>query len=433
MPTYSIDEYTPHPGQLELHRADDKEILVVSSIRAGKSYGIIFDAIVSAWNNPTDWGTLITAPTYRLVDSVLERPIVNKLLAMNLLKDHSFSRHESTLKNGKVVYYRSLDDPDLALRGLNIQKAYIDEAAYCSKYAVDVVKGRLLTSNGQLIMITTPNGQTSWMYDEYIASRKAYTKYIKFKLTDNPIITTAAIERLYESYDPLLAKQELEGEWVNLFANQVYYAFSDDNIGNYSSSPDEQIYIGLDFNIDKNAWVAIQRQANNTFKVVREGYGDKTTADVAKTLISTYSSYSTTPIVIPDATGQNRLQGTGKTNFQLLRQAGVHNVVEKRSNPHRQDRFANLNATFLNALNQRRLFIDKEACPRLIRELRELSYKANTSKVDDKGGEIGHMADALGYAIMHLTGKSVGKVVNESNNFIDDFKARKRAYDTFSI
>ena len=75
MPTYALD-YIPHPGQLELHRAIDKEILVVSSIRAGKSYGIIYDAIVSAWNNPTNWGILITAPTYRLVDSVLERPIV---------------------------------------------------------------------------------------------------------------------------------------------------------------------------------------------------------------------------------------------------------------------------------------------------------------------------------------------------------------------
>jgi len=428
MSTYALDEYVPHPGQLELHRANDKEILVVSSIRAGKSYGIIFDAIVSAWNNPTNWGTLIAAPTYRLVDSVLERPIVNKLLSMNLLKEHSFSRHESTLKNGKVIYYRSLDEPDLALRGLNIHKAYIDEAAYCSKYAIDVVKGRLLTSNGQLIMITTPNGQTSWMYDEYIVEKNPNVKYVKFQLTDNPIITKEAIERLYESYDPLLAKQELEGEWVNLFENQVYYAFSDDNLKELESN-DSQIYIGLDFNIDKNAWVAIQKLPNNTFQVIDEGYGDKTTADVATTLLTTYPG----AIVIPDATGNNRLQGTGKTNFQLLRQAGMHNIVEKRSNPHRSDRYANVNATFLNALNQRRLFIDEKKCSRLVRELRELSYKEGTNKVEDKNGEIGHITDALGYAIMHLTGKSVGKVVNESNNFIDGWKARKLAYDTFSI
>jgi len=428
MPTYSISEYAPHPGQLELHRAEDKEILVVSAIRAGKSHGIIFDAICSAWNNQTNWGTLITAPTYRLVDSVLERPIVNRLLAMGLLAEHSFSRHESTLKNGKVIYYRSLDDPDLALRGLNIYKAYIDEAAYCSKYAVDVVKGRLLTSNGQLVMITTPNGQTSWMYDEYIVNKKDNVKYINFKLTDNPIITSEAIERLYESYDPILAKQELEGEWVNLFENQIYYAFSDLNLDTFEAD-DSQVYIGLDFNIDKNAWVAIQKMPNNTFRVIGEGYGDKTTADVATTLLTTYPD----AIVIPDATGSNRLQGTGKTNFQLLRQAGVHKVVERKSNPHRSDRYAIVNATFLNALNQRRLFIDEKKCPRLVRELRELSYRDKTIKVEDKGGEVGHITDALGYAIVYLTGRSVGKLITESNNFIEEWKARKLAYDNFSI
>ena len=428
MPTYSLADYLPHPGQLQLHVASDKEILVVSSIRAGKSFAIIYDAIVSAWNNPNPtWGTLIAAPTYKLVDAVLERPIVNKLLQMGLLREHSFSRHESTLQNGNIIYYRSLDEPDLALRGLNIYKAYIDEAAYCSKYAVDLVKGRLLTSNGQLIMITTPKGQTSWMYDEYIVDKKPTTKYIKFQLTDNPIITQEAITRLYESYDPLLAKQELEGEWVNLFANQVYYAFSDANIGTYPLIPDNQIYIGLDFNIDKNAWVAIQKQHNNTFHVVDEGYGDKTTSDVAKTILSKYPK----AIVIPDATGANRVQGVAHTQFSLLRQAGIHNLVEQRSNPKREERFAVTNAAFCNALNQHRIFIDEKACPRLVRELRELSYKENMPKVDDRGGEIGHITDALGYAIYHLTGKSVGQVTHQTSDFMSNWKAKKQAYDAF--
>lgn len=428
MATYALNEYLPHPGQLELHRATDREILVVSSIRAGKSYGIIHDAIVSAWNNKTPFGLLIAAPTYKLVDAVLERPIVSKLYSMNLLAEHSFSRHESKLRNGNVIYYRSLEEPDTSLRGLNIFKAYVDEAAYCSKYSIDVVKGRLLTSNGQLIMISTPNGQTSWMYDEYIANKRDSVKYIKFKLQDNPIISAEAIERLYESYDPLLAKQELEAEWVNLFENQVYYAFSDFNIGTYGQD-ESQVYIGLDFNIDRNAWVAIQKLPNNTYKVIKEGYGAKTTADVGREILDNYGSAA---IIIPDATGANRVQGVAHTQFQLLRQAGISNLIEQRSNPKREERFANTNAAFKNALNQYRLFIDN-SCTKLIRELRELSYKEGTSKVEDKSGDIGHITDALAYAVYYLTGKSVGKTINEKNDFIENFRAQKRAYDAFSL
>ena len=49
---------------------------------------------------------------------------------MGLLKDYSSQRHEAVLRNGKVIYFRSLEEPDNATRGLNIWKAYVDEAAF---------------------------------------------------------------------------------------------------------------------------------------------------------------------------------------------------------------------------------------------------------------------------------------------------------------
>lgn len=429
MASYLLEDYIPHTNQLLLHKSSDKEIVVISSIRAGKSFALIHEAIVSAWNNTTPFGLLICAPTYKLLDSVLERPIVNKLLAMNLLKEHSFSRHETKLRNGNVIYYRSLEEPDISLRGLNIFKAIVDEATLCSKYSIDVVKGRLLTTDGQLILVGTPQGLNNWMYEDYFSSGyKSSVKYIKFNLRDNPIITEEAICRLYESYDPLLAKQELEGEFVNLFSSQVYYSFNELNIGSYPPDPISPVYVGLDFNINKNAWVAIQKLPNNTFQVIYEGYGAKTTADVARDIQANYPS----AVVIPDATGQNKLQGVAYTQFQLLRQAGIHNLVEPRSNPKRLERFANTNAAFCNALNQRRLFIDK-SCTRLIKELRELSYKENSDKVDDRNGEIGHITDALSYAVYYLTGKSIGQVIDNKKDFVSNFKRQKQAYDSFSL
>jgi PBSX family phage terminase large subunit len=425
---YYISDYSPHPGQIKLHKSNSKEILVISSIRAGKSYSLIHEAIVSAFNNETPYGLLISAPTYKLVEAVLERPIVSQLASLGLLKEHSFSRHESTLMNGNIIYYRSLEEPDNALRGLNIFKAIVDEASYCSKYSIDVVKGRLLTTNGQLILVGTPAGTVSWMYDDYIATPKENVEYIKFSIFDNPIITEDAVERLRQSYDPLLFKQEILGEWVNLFKQQIYYSFGEENISP-AQKDNSQIYIGLDFNVDKNAWVAIQKNQNNTFKVIKEGYGARTTTDVAKQIISEYGQGV---IVIPDATGGNKLQGVATTQFQLLRQAGLHNIIENRSNPLRSKRYAVVNAALLNALSQRRITIDP-SCKILIKELRELSYKENTDKVDDKGATIGHISDAFGYALMYLTGSQVGQVINSTADYVKDFKQRAALANSLSF
>jgi hypothetical protein len=420
MPRYRVKEYHPHPGQLKLHKSTAKEVLVVSSIRAGKSFGVIHDAMRASWNNPTEFGTLICAPTYTQVTTIIEKPLVSRFKMMGLLKEYNGQRHEAVLKNGKVIYFRSLEDPDSATRGLNVWKCYIDEAAFCSKYAVDLVKSRLVTTGGQLTMITTPNGMGSWMYEDYIANKRDYVEYIKFSIQDNPLITNEAVEHLRRTLDPLLARQEIDGEWVNLFQNQVYYSFSDDVIGDFAYDPAQPVYIGLDFNIEKNAWCAFQRNPNNTFRMIYEGFGAKTTADVARQILDRYGS---SPFIIPDATGGNKLQGTALTNFQLLRQAGVHNIYEKRSNPDRLKRYAIVNAALTNALGEHRIFIDR-SCTETIRELRELSFKEGTDKINDKNGKAGHRTDAFGYALTYLTGDQVGKILTRSYDFVQDFKQR---------
>ena len=426
---YFIDEYNPHPGQKLLHEATEKEIIVVSSIRSGKSYAIIFDVIINAWNNPTENAVLVCGPVYRLLEKVLEREIVNKLLHMGLLQEHSYSRHETTLKNGKTILYRALEKPDIALRGLNIWRAYVDEFSYTTKYAIDVLKGRLLTSDGTLIMICTPNGTGSWVYEEYISTKKPNVRYIEFNLRDNPIITEEAISRYYASLDKLMAQQELEGKWVNLYQDRVYFGFEEGNIGTYKYEDDKQVYVSVDYNIDKNSWQALQRMPNNTFKVISEEYGARTTSDLSYQILKKYGKEV---IIIPDASGGFRLQGTATTHFDIMRQAGLNNIIENRKNPDVSKRIAVANAAFTNGLNQHRVFIDK-SCTQTIRELNTLAYMKTTNKIDTLGEKVGHRTSALTYGIFYLVGERVGSVIEPKKDFVKDFRQRVQANDNFSI
>jgi hypothetical protein len=52
---------------------------------------------------------------------------------------------------------------------------------------------------------------------------------------------------------------------------------------------------------------------------------------------------------------------------------------------------------FCNANNKRRCFVHPR-CKNLIKDLNQRGYKENTTEPDDYG-DIGHITDALGYAI----------------------------------
>lgn len=423
MQHYLIEDYTPHKNQALLHRCKAKEILVISSIRAGKTYGIMYDAIKSAWNNDTGHGILVTAPSYRLLKAVLETPMVGLLKRYGLLSNYNGSDHEATLKNGNIIYFRSLEEPDTAVRGLNISKAYIDETSLCKKYAVDLVKGRLVTTNGTLVMITTPKGTDSWIYEDYIENKEKHpdTAHITFNIFDNPIITEESVERYKESLDPLMFDQEILGLWVNLLTDRIYHCFSEENVKVIPRDPNLPIYIGVDFNLGVNAWTVFQKRADNTIVMLDEGHGTTTTGDLGRQILERYGSGA---IVIPDATGSNKLQGDASTHFQLLRQAGVSNIVENRSNPKRTLRYANVNALLLNGKKQRRLFINPK-CKKTLAEIRKLAYKKGST--DFKPAFDPHFTDSVGYAMFYLTGNVVGQILNPStgqSDFVRNFQRK---------
>lgn len=421
---YEIQNYIPHIGQQQLHNSTSKRVMIVSSTRAGKTESLIHDIIVNAWNNKSKYGILVGAPTNNMVSELLEYPIAQKLEQdYDLLFHHFKSSHKVQLKNNKIIYFVTLekDAVDQSVRGKNVSDIYVDEAAYVDEYSMKVIKPRLLTTNGRLIMATTPKGKNNWVYEDYFSrGKKKGVEYITYRLQDNPSISAEAIEELKKDYDELMYRQEVLAEFINLYENAVYYSFSDENIGDFKYNNGLYTYVGIDFNVNKNAWIAVQKYPDNTLRVIYEGYGAKTTTDAAHQIISKFGSRV---IVVPDQTGK-ALQGSGTTNIQLLRQAGLSSVVEESSNPNRERRYALMNAYFCNALGQRRLLVDKD-CKETIRELRELSYKKDSNMIDDKGDKIGHRTDALGYVTYYLQ-DYVGKILDNSMSWWKKAKIQQK-------
>lgn len=406
----TIENYVPHKGQRKLHTTNAKEVVVTSSIRSGKSYGIIHDVILRTWNDRSGFPSLVCAPTYKMVNAIIADEVAKKCADYGILHKYRKFNHEIVLKNGNMIFFRSLDKPD-SIRGLSVSRAYIDECAMCTKYAIDLVRGRLLTTNGQLFLISTPRGLDNWLYEDYFQKPLDHVDYIKFNIFDNPIITKDAFDRLLKSYDPILARQELFGEFVNLRENQVYYAFSLANVMEYNTFTTEdmtnaQVYVGIDFNVGINATIFAIKRHDNSVVIFDEMIGQHSTTDLANAI---KVKYGTDVVIIDDAaSGGSRQQSTGKTNRDILRQAGLSRIHTKNRNPAKMDRISLVNASFQNALGEKMLYITNN-CKTLINEIRSLSYKQGTGEIDAKQGSMGHITDALGYLVHYINDAEVPK------------------------
>lgn len=409
-----ITSYVPHKHALPMHNSPAKETVVISPVRAGKTRSLIHDAVVNCWNNETAFAGLVIAPTFRDLKALVEQPIVETLDELGLLKSHNWQDHETKLKNGNRIYYRSAEEPE-RIKGLNVFAAWVDEFTLCKKEAIDFARGRLLLTNGQFKLFGTPKGTSSWAFAEFFGVDSKIrlplatgagswdignNRLVRYSIFDNPFITQAAVDEIASRYPSLLFRQEILGEWVNLSEHRVYYAFGEQNVRPCSYQRGFPVYIGLDYNIGKNAWVAFQQLRHREISVFAEGFGAATTQALAAQLLSQFGS---DVVIIDDASGNIRQQGDGKTNRQLLQQAGLHNITEYTKNPNRVDRYANTNAHFCNGLGNRRLFIDP-SCVRVISELNSLCYRKGTDEPDTLGGEAGHITDALGYGIWWISG-----------------------------
>lgn len=408
--------YTPTRNARFMHESPAKETLVIAPSRSGKTRSLIWDVVKETWNSSDSFGTLVVAPTYRDLYVLVEKPTVDLLLSLGMLdkNGHNWSLHETTLRNGSTIYWRSAEDPE-RLTGMNVGRAYGDEFCLWKPEALEEIRVRLLLSNGPLKLYSTPRGTSNWGFLEFFHPDSAIklplehgagswdvgkTRLVRYDIRDNPHITQEAIDELASRLDPLTFRQNVFAEWVNLTEDRVYYAFDSANVRPCKMLQGYPVYVGVDYNIGINAYVVFQQPSSRELYVIAEGYGAKTTQDLAARLLADWGNQIT---IIDDASGNTRQQGDGKTNRQLLQQAGIHNITAYTKNPNRVNRYANTNAHFCNGLGNRRLFIDP-ACKRLIHELNSLCYKSGRDEPDTLGGVAGHISDALGYGVWWISG-----------------------------
>lgn len=393
--------------------------LFCAGYASGKSYTLGFCAATGAMHS-SNAVIGVYAPDYDIIRKVSVPSITawfDRLGVSYKFNENKYTIFTASPGVGDVIF-KSIKEPE-SLVGYQTYQAHIDELDTLPKskarYIFYKILGRTrlvpndiseehlrfneetqkLEPANKIYSYSTPEG-FKFCYEMWDPNSKNALENPEFKIYrgrtyDNPALSTTWIRQLEASYPPKFLKSYLNGEFVNLEAGTVYYAF--DRLKHTSKidvTKYDELHIGLDFNVNKMcAIITVQR--NEKCYIISEIVNKYDTPDIIKAIKNKFPDNKV--ICYPDASGAKRTSSNAsQSDLALLKNAGFE-VRANKTNPRVKDRIASVN----NMFDKDNLLIDSIACPELVKCLESQCY--NDAGEPDKNSGYDHANDALGYRI----------------------------------
>jgi phage terminase large subunit-like protein len=154
---------------------------------------------------------MVLAPTYPMLRDATLRTFLDLVNRGGILKTWHKAEMTAELSDGKIVMFRSADNPD-RLRGPNLGWFYLDEAAMMLHEVWLVMLGRLREAPGRAWATSTPRGM-NWLQKLFMGG-EGYA-IVRSSTRDNPYLPAGFIESLEHTYTQRLLRQEVEGEFID--------------------------------------------------------------------------------------------------------------------------------------------------------------------------------------------------------------------------
>lgn len=268
-----------------------------------------------------------------------------------------------------------------------------------------------------ILSATNPDSPSHPAYkyfiDTTIESRKVFYSVTR----DNPFLPPWYIEQLYETYDEKEALRMLEGKWIEIKSEVIYYAFTSDNIiERYDVNPTLPIIVTFDFNIGIGkplSFCAMQYNPEiDTFFIFNEWIieGANTEEAIGQAIEDELFTLSDQFIIRGDCNGRARSTKSNKTDYEIIKNClrnlsisfdlDIPNV-----NPQIRKRHITVNGYIKNSTGRKRLFVTRN-CKGCIEGLRLSTLKKGSSYIEDDSFQYQHVTTAIGYAIMRQIEKN---------------------------
>nr|AEQ20621.1 phage terminase large subunit protein [uncultured bacterium CSLF43] len=411
-------EYSPLPSQDRFHRSVARFKGFSGPIGCGKSQALCQEAVRLTYQNPGRMG-LIGAPTYPMLRDATQRTLFEILDESGIRYEFNKAENFIVMKDSRSkIVFRSLDDYE-RLRGTNLAWFGVDELTYTVEEAWLRLEGRLRDPKASRLCgfaVWTPKG-FDWVYDRFVANPVTGYAGIVAKPFENRFLLDKIpdfYERLRSSYDERFFQQEVMGEYLNLSAGRVYYAFErQKHLRTSEVDTSRPLLWALDFNVNPMCSLIAQKIGDTIVVHDEVVLSRASTNDACEEFQRRFGYHAAGIEVYGDASGA-RMQTAGATDYEIItdflrRNAYQHVMKVPRSNPAVRDRVAMMNAAFENVCGQARLFVDPR-CKELIKDFEQVGYQPNTTMIDKMSDpRRTHLSDALGYLVWQESREPIGE------------------------
>tara|TARA_Y100001951_G_scaffold34581_1_gene27261 strand:- start:11316 stop:12557 length:1242 start_codon:yes stop_codon:yes gene_type:complete len=384
------------PAQQEIFNSPARMRTASCGRRFGKTYVSMMELVRHAAE--MDKEVYYVAPSYRMAKSILWNPIKDMLKKLRWIDQTNEAELKIRLKSGSTIHLKGAENKD-ALRGVGLDFLVMDEYQDLDKELwTQVLRPTLSDRKGKALFIGTPKGVGSFSHEMYTMAKETEGwEAFSFKTIDGGQVDKAELEEAKRDLDERTFAQEYEATF-NTYSGMVYYNFDRDEVvrecKNFNT---QELYVGIDFNIDPMSLAIGVIQNNTLFFIDELNVMGSNTAEVCDELNRRYPRAIIN--IFPDPAGrQRKTSAGGKTDISILQNAGFK-VFARQSHTLVRDRVNAVNSKLKNAKGLRQMFIDPN-CKQIIKSLESLQYKPNTSIIDKNGQE--HMADAVGYLVDFL-------------------------------
>jgi len=355
-------------------------------------------ALHNAVNAVTEVPVMVISPNFKQAKKTIIPAIKDLLEGRQLDYTYNKSDFEFTIWRGgkkSIIWIGSGENPD-SLKGPNLAAAYIDEPFIQDEQVFIQMQARVrhpMARYKEICLFGTPE-QLNWGYEVCEGDKKEQYDFeiIKAGTDANKALDEKTIETMFAGYDEKLKKAFRDGEFINLSKGAIYYAF-DRNLHVVKITPeeDEEVFIGMDFNVNPMSFVAFLRREDKLFFFKEFKLRNSDTFEACDVINEHFGDNCN--VIFPDPACNHRRTNSkaGQTDKSIIMKSGFRAICRAKHPSHR-DRFNSVNAKFANM----EMFIDP-SCTSLIKSLEQLTFEQLS-----KQEELTHMVDALGYPVERI-------------------------------
>lgn len=354
----------------------------------------------------------IFAPTYRMLEDSTKRVFLDVITKKGIAYKYRPSDNSVLLFGDTKIIFRSMDDPE-HIRGPELGEAWIDEGGQMStRKAVDRIAGRVRdpAASEQCVLHTTTPFGFNWFHDVVVEESEINRSIVYHAKTEQNIaLSPEYVERLNDLYDERFAKQELCGEFVDVFVGAAYWNFERGaNVTDeYDYDAPLPLILAFDLNVDPMCWGIGQRFRNNGFDVTvffdEIHLRTSSTQEAIDEFKRRYGKHKAGIGLYGDSTWRSRKStATTRTDYDIM-QAGLKDIPAVdinvgRSNPAVTDSIAAVNAQLKDSKGRRKLLFHPR-CKHTIKDFERVSFKQGTRQIDKSNKDITHHSDGVRYYV----------------------------------